>query len=77
MNIIDYMNIIRFYRAFFVVHLQFTGKKVDIYSEDHGLIFKSFLYLFKVLQEKKECHFILKASFLEIYNEKVSERKQV
>ncbi|BES95704.1 KISc [Nesidiocoris tenuis] len=49
----------------------FTGKKVDIYSEDHGLIFKSFLYLFKVLQEKKECHFILKASFLEIYNEKV------
>ncbi|KAF6206386.1 hypothetical protein GE061_017619 [Apolygus lucorum] len=49
----------------------FGGKKVDIYSDDHGLIFKSFLYLFKVLQERKECHFILKASFLEIYNEKV------
>ncbi|XP_043282318.1 kinesin-like protein KIF12 isoform X2 [Venturia canescens] len=41
------------------------------YSEDHGLVFRSFVYLFRVLQERKECHFILKASFLEIYNEKV------
>ncbi|XP_073985055.1 kinesin-like protein KIF12 isoform X3 [Rhodnius prolixus] len=49
----------------------FNGKKVDINSEDHGLIFRAFLYLFKVLQDKSNVNFILKASFLEIYNEKV------
>uniref|UniRef100_T1HEC3 Kinesin motor domain-containing protein n=1 Tax=Rhodnius prolixus TaxID=13249 RepID=T1HEC3_RHOPR len=48
----------------------FNGKKVDINSEDHGLIFRAFLYLFKVLQDKSNVNFILKASFLEIYNEK-------
>ncbi|XP_063984116.1 kinesin-like protein KIF12 isoform X3 [Diachasmimorpha longicaudata] len=41
------------------------------YSEDHGLVFRSFVYLFKMLQERKECNFVLRASFLEIYNEKV------
>ncbi|XP_043474477.1 kinesin-like protein KIF12 isoform X2 [Leptopilina heterotoma] len=45
--------------------------KMNPYSEDHGLVFRSFVYLFKLLQERHECHFVLKASFLEIYNEKV------
>lgn len=36
------------------------------------MVFRSFVYLFKLLQEKQECNFVLKASFLEIYNEKVS-----
>lgn len=44
---------------------------MDPYSEDHGLVFRSFVYLFKVLQEHENCNFVLKASFLEIYNEKV------
>ncbi|XP_050457791.1 kinesin-like protein KIF12 isoform X2 [Cataglyphis hispanica] len=46
-------------------------EKMDPYSEDHGLVFRSFVYLFKVLQEHEKCNFVLKASFLEIYNEKV------
>lgn len=29
------------------------------------------MYLFKLLQERRDFHFVLKASFLEIYNEKV------
>ncbi|XP_015599072.1 kinesin-like protein KIF12 isoform X2 [Cephus cinctus] len=45
--------------------------RMNPYSEDHGLVFRSFVYLFKVLQERQECNFVLKASFLEIYNEKV------
>nr|XP_024219176.1 kinesin-like protein KIF12 [Halyomorpha halys] len=49
----------------------FKGKKVNINSPDHGLIFRSFLYLFRLLQDRSTVHFILKASFLEIYNEKV------
>jgi len=44
---------------------------MDPYSEDHGLVFRSFVYLFKVLQQHEKCNFVLKASFLEIYNEKV------
>ncbi|EEB15209.1 Kinesin-II 85 kDa subunit, putative [Pediculus humanus corporis] len=44
---------------------------VDVYSEHHGLVFRSFMYLFKLLQERRDFHFVLKASFLEIYNEKV------
>lgn len=44
------------------------------YSEEQGLVFRSFVYLFKLLQERQECNFVLKASFLEIYNEKVSAR---
>ncbi|EZA49317.1 Kinesin-like protein KIF12 [Ooceraea biroi] len=46
-------------------------ERMDPYSEDHGLVFRSFVYLFKVLQEHDNCNFVLKASFLEIYNEKV------
>ncbi|XP_053987978.1 kinesin-like protein KIF12 isoform X1 [Hylaeus volcanicus] len=41
------------------------------YSEDNGLVFRSFVYLFKLLQERQQCNFVLRASFLEIYNEKV------
>jgi hypothetical protein len=50
--------------------LQFE-KNPDPYSEDHGLVFRSFMYLFELLKQRSEFHFILKASFLEIYNEKV------
>ncbi|KAG7188164.1 hypothetical protein KM043_013382 [Ampulex compressa] len=46
-------------------------ERMNTYSEDHGLIFRSFVYLFKLLQERQQCNFVLKASFLEIYNEKV------
>lgn len=35
------------------------------------MILRSFLYLFEKLKERKDTQFILKASFLEIYNEKV------
>ncbi|XP_021705106.1 kinesin-like protein KIF12 isoform X2 [Aedes aegypti] len=48
----------------------FYGKP-DPQHESHGLVFRSFLYLFKLLQERKDTNFVLKASFLEIYNEKV------
>lgn len=39
----------------------------------HGLIFRSFFYMFQLLEQKKQdnTQFVLKASFLEIYNEKV------
>ncbi|XP_046425821.1 kinesin-like protein KIF12 isoform X2 [Neodiprion fabricii] len=47
----------------------FNGK--NPYSEGHGLVFRSFVYLFKILQERQDCNFVLRASFLEIYNEKV------
>lgn len=42
----------------------------------HGLVFRSFMYLFQLLQEKPDAHFVLKASFLEIYNEKVPKYNQ-
>ncbi|XP_063624421.1 kinesin-like protein KIF12 isoform X5 [Cydia splendana] len=41
------------------------------FSKEHGLVVRSFVYLFQLIQDRPECHFILKASFLEIYNEKV------
>nr|CAI5819200.1 unnamed protein product [Callosobruchus analis] len=41
------------------------------YSDDHGLVFRSFVYLFQLLQGHTGRTFVLKASFLEIYNEKV------
>ncbi|KAG5886030.1 hypothetical protein JTB14_023671 [Gonioctena quinquepunctata] len=47
------------------------GLKKTPYSDKHGLVFRSFVYLFQLLQEQSQLHFILKASFLEIYNEKV------
>ncbi|XP_043219045.1 kinesin-like protein KIF12 isoform X8 [Amphibalanus amphitrite] len=46
-------------------------KAPDMYSEDHGLVFRSFVYLFQVINEQKDKDFLLKASYLEIYNEKV------
>ncbi|XP_076263312.1 kinesin-like protein at 54D isoform X1 [Rhynchophorus ferrugineus] len=47
------------------------GLKTAPYSDKHGLIFRSFMYLFQQLQEQPDKHFVLKASYLEIYNEKV------
>ncbi|XP_026725154.1 kinesin-like protein KIF12 [Trichoplusia ni] len=41
------------------------------YSPEHGLVVRSFVYLFRLINERPESNFILKASFLEIYNEKV------
>lgn len=49
---------------------QFIGKPEPNDSR-HGLVFRAFLYLFQLLQERKDTNFVLKASFLEIYNEKV------
>ncbi|XP_076228051.1 kinesin-like protein KIF12 isoform X2 [Nomia melanderi] len=46
-------------------------ERINSYSEDNGLVFRSFVYLFKLLQEREQCNFVLRASFLEIYNEKV------
>lgn len=40
-------------------------------SEDHGLVIRSFNYLFCLLQDQPGINYVLKASFLEIYNEKV------
>ncbi|CAH0715293.1 unnamed protein product, partial [Brenthis ino] len=41
------------------------------YSPEHGLVVRSFVYLFQLIRDRPDSHFILKASFLEIYNEKV------
>ncbi|GLH09494.1 Kinesin-like protein [Gryllus bimaculatus] len=40
-------------------------------AEQHGLVVRAFVHLFELLRQRPECHFVLKASFLEIYNEKV------
>ncbi|CAG9768113.1 unnamed protein product [Ceutorhynchus assimilis] len=47
------------------------GVKSVPYSDKHGLIFRSFAYLFEQIQLQAGTHFVLKASYLEIYNEKV------
>ncbi|CAG9863505.1 unnamed protein product [Phyllotreta striolata] len=47
------------------------GLKTAPYSDKHGLVFRSFMYLFQLIQQQPDVHFVLKASFLEIYNEKV------
>ncbi|XP_050435822.1 kinesin-like protein KIF12 [Adelges cooleyi] len=49
----------------------FFNKRIEPFSKDHGLVFRSFMYLFRLLQQRQDHHFVLKASFLEIYNEKV------
>lgn len=54
------------------INLQFSRKKVDPFSPNHGLVYRSFLHLFQELRDKTDTHFVLKASFLEIYNEKVN-----
>ncbi|XP_059622637.1 kinesin-like protein KIF12 [Phlebotomus argentipes] len=46
-------------------------RRPDPTDERHGLIFRAFVYLFQLLRERKDTNFVLKASFLEIYNEKV------
>ncbi len=46
----------------------------DPFSEEHGLIYRAFVHLFDRLKEKQaksDCTYVIKASFLEIYNEKV------
>ncbi|KAF2368739.1 Kinesin motor domain [Trinorchestia longiramus] len=43
----------------------------DMCSEEHGLIFRSFVYLFNQLEARPQQEFTIKASYLEIYNEKV------
>ena len=41
-------------------------------NEDHGLVFRSFIYLFEELQKRSaDANYVIKASYLEIYNEKV------
>ena len=41
-------------------------------SHEHGLVFRSFIYLFQELSKRSEdANFVIKASYLEIYNEKV------
>lgn len=60
--------------CYLCVQLQFMGTP-NMQHEDHGLIFRSFIYLFHLLKQRQaqeKTQFILKASFLEIYNEKVS-----
>ncbi|XP_044268869.1 kinesin-like protein KIF12 isoform X2 [Tribolium madens] len=47
------------------------GVRPAPFSDKHGLVFRSFLYLFELIQQKTDVHFVLKASYLEIYNEKV------
>ncbi|XP_026327688.1 kinesin-like protein KIF12 [Hyposmocoma kahamanoa] len=41
------------------------------YAPGHGLVVRSLVYLFQLIRDRPDCHFVLKASFLEIYNEKV------
>lgn len=56
-----------------LLQLQFMGTP-NMQHKDHGLIFRSFIYLFHLLQQRQaqeKTQFVLKASFLEIYNEKV------
>jgi len=51
-------------------YLQMVGRTAM--NKDHGLVFRSFIYLFKQLEERKnDATFVIKASYLEIYNEKV------
>ena len=41
-------------------------------NKDHGLVFRSFIYLFEQLEARKnDATFVIRASYLEIYNEKV------
>ena len=54
-----------------LVKFQREGK--DRFNEDHGLVFRSFIYLFDELKARSDdATFVIKASYLEIYNEKVS-----
>jgi hypothetical protein len=58
---------------FYTQNNKFVGKP-DLNNKHHGLVFRSFFYLFQLLQQRQaeeNTQFVLKASFLEIYNEKV------
>lgn len=64
-----------FYSFLCLLQLQFMGTP-NMQHKDHGLIFRSFIYLFHLLKQRQaqeKTQFVLKASFLEIYNEKVRE----
>ena len=55
--------------------VQFQREGKDRFNEDHGLVFRSFIYLFDELKARSEdATFVIKASYLEIYNEKVSKK---
>ena len=54
--------------------LKFQSKRIDPLHRDHGLVFRSFIYLFDELSKRSEdATYVIKASYLEIYNEKVCE----
>ncbi|TDG40322.1 hypothetical protein AWZ03_013251 [Drosophila navojoa] len=48
----------------------FVGKP-NLKDPRHGLIFRSFVYLFQLIQNRTDVNYVLKASFMEIYNERV------
>ncbi|XP_030375572.1 kinesin-like protein KIF12 [Scaptodrosophila lebanonensis] len=48
----------------------FIGKP-NLKDPRHGLIFRSFVYLFQLIKNRKDVNYVLKASFMEIYNERV------
>ncbi len=52
--------------------LQFQSKRLDPLHPDHGLVFRSFIHLFEELKRRSDdATYVIKASYLEIYNEKV------
>ncbi|XP_059092031.1 kinesin-like protein KIF3A isoform X4 [Tigriopus californicus] len=51
---------------------KFQSKRTDPLHVDHGLVFRSFIYLYEQLKQKSnDSSYVIKASYLEIYNEKV------
>ena len=45
---------------------------MDPLHPDHGLVFRSFIYLYDELKKRSDdATYVVKASYLEIYNEKV------
>ena len=51
--------------------MQFQSKRLDPLHPDHGLVFRSFIYLYDQLKERSDASYVIRASYLEIYNEKV------
>ncbi len=52
---------------------QFQSKRLDPLHPDHGLVFRAFIYLFDELQKRGDsAAYVIRASYLEIYNEKAS-----